>query len=95
MLVVTYGGFVDRETVVIIGASLETIVVTIVDGVSVVIMVHKIGGASAMIVIEGRATNCCSTSICSKDSVKSKIEDSIMDAGTSSKLGRLDNVTYS
>ncbi|GLJ25648.1 hypothetical protein SUGI_0491340 [Cryptomeria japonica] len=85
----------NEATIVIIGASPETIVVTIVDGISVVTMALTIGGASTMIVTEGRATDWCSTTTCFKDSVKSKIEDTIVDAGTSSKFGRLDNVTYS
>lgn len=91
---VTYGDFVDGATRAIIDASFETIVVTTVDGVLVATLLLTIGGASTLIVMEGRATKCCSIVICSKDLVKSRIEESIMDVRTSSKLERLDNVTY-
>lgn len=88
------GDSIDAVEVAIIDASFETTMVTIVDGVLLATIVLTIGRDSAMIVIEGRATDYCSTIICFKDLVKYRIEDSIMDVEMPSKIERLDNVTY-
>lgn len=93
-VVVTNGVSIDGAVVAIVDASLETTMFAIVDDVLLATMVLMLGGDSTMIVMEGRVTNYCYAITCSIDLVKSKIEDSILDVGTSSKLDRLDNITY-
>lgn len=89
---VTGGISVHVAIVVIIDASLETTMDGNVDGALVVTTILTQSGTSAMIVLEGKGAICCSTNACSIDSVKSKIKDSIVDEGISSKMERLDNI---
>lgn len=69
----------------------ESVVVSIVVDVAVTLVLTR-GGASTMIVTIGKVNENCSLETFSIASVKSKIDNSIIDIGISSKLGRLDNV---
>lgn len=77
----TGGISVDVEIVAIIDASLKTTMDGNVDGTLVVTTILTRSGTSTMIVVESKGTICYSTNACSIDSVKSKIENLIVDDG--------------